>query len=405
MIAQAKTTWRKVRLGEIADINMRSINSSFPYKKVQYIDISAVGSGVLANLAEYERREAPGRARRLVTDGDTILSTVRPNRRSFLYIKNPAANTVASTGFVVLSPKKQTDARFLYYLATRQQFTDYLSSNTKGSAYPAVSPEVITNAEVLVPPPEGQKRIADILSAFDDKIELNNKISRTLEQMAQAIFKEWFVKFRFPGHEKAKRVDSELGKIPEGWAVETLGRIVANITDRYAGDNKKARKPYVPIDVISTKKLALENVAKPEEAQSSLIQFHEGDILFGAMRPYFHKVAIAPFDGLTRTTCFVLRPFEREYCGFAVMLLFSKEAVAYATSHSGGTTIPYAKWDRSFADMPIIKPPRNVARDYDELFSSLASRIRILVGENKKLAALRDLLLPKLIGGEIKIKA
>src|SRR3989338_381739 len=118
MTTKTKTTWRKVRLGDVAGINAHSINSDFPHKRIEYIDISAVGSGIISGVSEYEFNEAPIRARRLVTNGDTILSTVRPNRRSFLYIQNPKENVVVSTGFAVLSPKKETDPRFLYYLVT-----------------------------------------------------------------------------------------------------------------------------------------------------------------------------------------------------------------------------------------------------------------------------------------------
>jgi type I restriction enzyme, S subunit len=162
--------------------------------------------------------------------------------------------------------------------------------------------------EVSVPPLPVQRRIAGILSAYDELMENSQRRIRILEAMARALYREWFVHFRFPGHEKLPRVASPFGDIPQGWEVKTLGDLI-----KY---NRRATKPgphldqrkYVPIDCLPLKSLALMEAKPIEEAQSSLQLFEKGDLLFGAMRPYFHKVVVAPFAGVTRTTCFVFKP-------------------------------------------------------------------------------------------------
>jgi type I restriction enzyme S subunit len=106
-----------------------------------------------------------------------------------LYIKSPKQNTVVSTGFAVLHPKK-IDPRFLYYVVFNQEFTDHLAARADGSAYPAVLPEVIAGTEIDLPPLPEQRAIAGILSALDDKIELNRRMNRTLESMARGVFRE-----------------------------------------------------------------------------------------------------------------------------------------------------------------------------------------------------------------------
>ena len=193
-----------VNLGSVIEINPSSLSKQYPYTEIEYIDITSVGSGFFSGSASMPLSEAPSRAKRLVKHGDTIISTVRPNLRSFLYIKNPNSNTVVSTGFAVLRPSNKIHSRFLYYTVTNQKFTDYLSANVKGAAYPAVDMETFARAEIWLPDMLTQHKIASILSAYDDLIENNLRRIKILEEMAKAIYDEWFVKFRFPGHEKGQ---------------------------------------------------------------------------------------------------------------------------------------------------------------------------------------------------------
>ncbi|MFH1952822.1 MAG: restriction endonuclease subunit S [Pseudomonadota bacterium] len=232
-----------VRLGSVISINPDSVGKHFPFETINYIDISSVGSGTLNGITEIKISEAPSRARRMVKSADTILSTVRPNRRSFLFVKCPVVNTVVSTGFAVVRAKDEINPRFLYYTITHQPFTDYLTNNAKGAAYPAVDTDTIARAEIWLPPLPTQHKIASILSAYDDLIENNLRRIKILEEMAQALYREWFVKFRFPGHEKVRMVNSPLGKIPEGWEVVKLGERVTLLygkgltkSDRKEGD-------------------------------------------------------------------------------------------------------------------------------------------------------------------------
>ncbi len=226
-------TWIKRKLGDVVDINKNSINKSYPYSDIEYVDISSVGTGKLEIAPHMSLADAPSRAKRIVADGDTILSTVRPNRRSFLHIKNPPVNRIVSTGFAVLTPR-EIDRKFLYYVISQQDFTDYLSKNAKGAAYPAVDESIIARAEVLLPDLPTQSRIASVLSAYDDLIENNEKRIKVLEEMAQLLYTEWFVRFKFPGHEKVRMVDSgtEYGMIPEGWEVKRLNGVTGLVRGR-----------------------------------------------------------------------------------------------------------------------------------------------------------------------------
>jgi type I restriction enzyme S subunit len=190
--------------------------------------------------------------------------------------------------------------RFLYF-ALRPKL-EHVKSISSGAATKFLTLTLLKGLEVELHPLETQRKIASILSAYDDLIENNTRRINILEAMAQAIYSEWFVNFRFPGHEKVRMVDSPLGRVPEGWEVVPLKAIVENRRNATSAGEHLGGREYVPIDCLSRKSLALQESKPWEEAQSSLILFKKGDVLFGAMRSYFHKVTIAPFDGVTRTT-------------------------------------------------------------------------------------------------------
>jgi type I restriction enzyme S subunit len=149
--------------------------------------------------------------------------------------------------------------------------------------------------------------------------------------------------------------------------------------------------------------LAISETCSWKEAQSSLHLFDMGDILFGAMRPYFHKVIVAPFKGVTRKTCFVFKSISLEYHAFAALTLFQDSTVAFANAHSKGATIPYAVWPQSMDGMPVIVPPIEQAEKFEEAVGPMISRIGTMYFQNTALRRTRDLLLPKLISGEVDV--
>ena len=142
-----------------------------------------------------------------------------------------------------------------------------------------------------------------------------------------------------------------------------------------------------------------------DEAQSSLQLFEKGDILFGAMRPYFHKVVVAPFPGVTRTTCFVFQSIRPEWHAFATMTTFDDATVAFANAHSQGATIPYAVWDGSLSEMPIVLPPAELLKRFETVVAPILLRLSQSFFTLGNLRRTRDLLLPRLLSGQINVDA
>ncbi len=168
-----------------------------------------------------------------------------------------------------------------------------------------------------------------------------------------------------------------------------------------AGENTEL--PYLPIDVIPMNTFALSDVKPNEEAQSSLITFDKDDIVIGAMRVYFHRVIIAPFAGITRTTCFTLTPFDKDYLCFGLLCCDQDSSIEYAKTTSKGSTMPYAVWEGGLDDMDIVIPDSNTAHEFNEIVMPMIRTIQSSYEEIKLLRDLRDSLLPRLMSGEIDV--
>ncbi len=336
-----------------------------------------------------------------------------------------------------------------YYLRSpkfRQGMFAFSTMSTRAS----LNNEMIGQLKFHLPPLTVQKSIARVLKSLDDKIELNRQTNQTLEQITQAIFKSWFVGFEPVKAKMAAKqagasaeqieqaaicaisgktpeqltqldpqtlqqlkstaalfpdalVDSELGEIPEGWEVGKLSHVIFQRVERVTPSADTKSKPYVPIECISTNSLYLREFKSGEEANSSLTKVYKGDIIFGAMRPYFHKVCIAPFDATTRTTAFVLKPVSTSDFAFGTLRVHQKDTIDYATLHSTGSTIPYAKWDGSLSEMDIILPSMSIRERFNSIVEPIIRSIPPMIFEELNLIQLRGSLLPKLLSGEISL--
>jgi len=288
---------------------------------------------------------------------------------------------------------------YVYYFLKTLDLKQYNS----GAGVPTLNRNHLDTLEIAIHDFQSQRKIAFILSAYDDLIENNLRRIKILEEMAQAIYREWFVKFRFPGHEKTRMVDSPLGKIPEGWEIVPFKTLINCVRDNTNAGDHLSDRLYVPIDCIPRHSLTLLEAKHWKEAKSSLILFEEGDILFGAMRPYFHKVVVAPFKGVTRTTCFVLRPKTQLFLAYATMTAFQDETIGFASAHSRGATIPYAVWDGSLAEMDVLLPSELVITKFSDILSPILRLFQAAYYKVFNLRRTRDLLLPKLISGELDV--
>ena len=226
---------RVVRLRDVASLNISNRRQN--EKKIAYLDTGNIIENRVIKIQYFDYLDnIPSRAKRKVKEEDTIFSMVRPNQKHFGYINRSMENLIVSTGFSVVTPNKnKINSRYLFYLLTNNEVINIFQKLAEGcvSTYPTLSLRDLLDFEFKLPSLEEQKRIADILTALDDKIELNNQMNQTLEEIASLLYKRWFVDFEFPDDKGnpykssgGEMVDSELGMIPKGWEVKELGEVL-----------------------------------------------------------------------------------------------------------------------------------------------------------------------------------
>lgn len=292
---------------------------------------------------------------------------------------------------------------FVGAIVESSDYKRWVQQNAGGAAQPNASAKVLSSFPLRLPDKETQVRIGAVFDTIADLIENNRRRVEVLEEMARAIYREWFVNFRYPGHEDVPMVDSALGPIPEGWQVGELNDLVQLIRDTVDPAAIDAETPAVGLEHIPRKQITLDSWGTAGDQGSRKGAFEKGDVLFGKIRPYFHKVSVAPIDGICSTDAIVLRPAS-EHWGQAVFVLSSVELVAHATATSNGTKMPRADW-KVLGRWPVALPPSAVAGQFTEIARDQLEMAETLMFENARLANLRDLLLPKLVTGEIDVSS
>ena len=260
---------------------------------------------------------------------------------------------------------------------------------------------------------------------LDDKIELNRRMNEMLEAMARALFKSWFVNFdpvrakmegrwrrgeSLPGLPAGhydlfpdRLVDSELGEIPEGWGVKALGEVAKQRRSGVKPEEIDAESPYIALEHMPKRCIALTQWSNADGLASGKFKFEQGDILFGKLRPYFHKVGVAPLDGVCSTDIVVVQPKSNLWSGFVLGHTSSAEFVAYTDATSTGTRMPRTNW-ADMARYKVALPSIEVSKAFTRLVEPCVNRIVSAIHESHSLAAQRDALLPRLVSGKVGVE-
>jgi len=299
----------------------------------------------------------------------------------------------------------EADARYVQYCLASPRYKRHLLGIASGGATrKALTKSTLEDYQIPLPPLPVQRRIAGVLTAYDDLIENNARRIDLLEDMAQAVHREWFVELRFPGHADAQMRETEaLGAVPAGWRVARLGDLAESPRNRVKPQEEiEPDVPYFGLGDLPKESIALAEWGRAEDAGSTKYTFNRGDILFGKIRPYFHKAGPAPVAGICSTDAIVIRPFEPEHFGLVLGCVSSEEFVAHATQTSSGTKMPRAKW-KILEDYPVAVPPAPLLEQFDETMRAFVDQIHTLIHKNRTLRRTRDLLLPRLVSGEVAV--
>ena len=391
--------WEEQKIDGLIEINSQSIDASFPFTKIEYIDTSSANEGRLEKVQILDLSEAPSRARRIVKDNSILYSTVRPNLKHFVFIEKSKPNLIASTGFAVIECKEGLEPRFLYAFLTTNPVVDYLMSIAEGQAstFPAFNPEAIKNIKIKLPPLPVQQRIAEILGRYDSLIENYAAQIRCLEASAQNVYREWFVRGRSPFAEYEKDK-----KLPVGWEEKELGEIAEDTRRIIKAKDLKPDTHYVGLEHLSVKSIIINSWGVAEDVDSDKLFFEKHDILFCKIRPYLHKVCLSHFEGVCSSDTIVIKPTIENALGFVMFTVFAERFIEFADKISNGTKMPRAEWS-VLQTYKLIVPPEKTLKAFEEIVILIFSKMENLQTQITKLRQMRDKLLPRLLSGKIKV--
>ena len=404
--------WKEVRLGDVCEI---ITGFPFPGKKYSKEGIRVVrGDNVtIGNLrwdSEKDKRwnELFDKTEYYSLQANDIVIGMDGSRvgKNKARIKKEDLPLLLAQRVACVRHNELAEQDYLYYNIFSKKFIDYVNSIHTGSAIPHISQKQIEDYKILLPDLETQRHIASILSSLDRKIELNNKINADLEEMAQAIFKNWFVDFE--PFKNGKFVDSELGMIPEGWKVGRLDEIA----DVVGGSTPSKAKPeyYTQNGIAWLTPKDLSNhpavyssrgeIDITEEGYNSTSTklMPKGTVLFTSRAPIGY-ISIAQNDICTNQGFKSLVPKKAGTC---FLYCFLKYVTPEIENKSTGSTFKEASGSL-MKSLQVIIPEQNVFEEFEAIVSPLFARIESLEKENSRLSTLRDTLLPRLMSGELEI--
>lgn len=342
-----------------------------------------------ADFLDTHRRTKFAPADILITNSGTI------GRMALAPDNELTRRTTFQKSVAILKPvSERVEPSFLYYAL--QADIRRLIEFAGGTAQKNLLLRDLRSFEVRVPPLPVQRQIAGILSAYDELIENGRRRIWILEAMVRALYREWFVHFRFSGHEELPRVASALGDIPKGWEVKKLGEMAENIRRNVPKGELDEPQPYVGLEHIPRRSLALDAWETTTDLGSNKLEFKKGEVLFGKIRPYFHKVSVAPFDGLCSADTIVVRARRPEHYAFVVACVSSDAFVAHASATANGAKMPRANWD-VLEKYEVLIPKGKVAEQFSGLFADIIAQQQTLIFQIQNLGRTRDLLLPRLL--------
>lgn len=296
-------------------------------------------------------------------------------------------------------PKGDASLDYIYYVLQTKAMKDSIVCRAYGAANQVnVSPKAVMGIKWDFPLPSMQKNIGFILSAYDNMIENNTRRIRLLEQMAENLYKEWFVRFRFPGHEKYSFVNG----IPSNSSIGQLKEFVIR-------RNKVLKKwddlLLVDLSRMQPYQIHISDLGSAEELTSNVKQVNKFDLLFGSIRSYQGKCGYSPIDGAIAGSVYNFYPVQEYMFCFLLLLITSKPFIDYTVNYSNGTKMPVLNYkDLVRFKFPVLND-KLIYQKFNDIVLPMITEIDNLNHQNWLLKKQRDLLLPRLMSGKLEVKS
>lgn len=403
--------WKEVRLGDVCNI---ITGFPFPGKKYSKEGIRVVrGDNVtIGNLrwdTEKDKRwnEPFDKTEYYSLQANDIVIGMDGSRvgKNKARIKEEDLPLLLAQRVACVRHNELAEQDYLYYNIFSKKFIDYVNSIHTGSAIPHISQKQIEDYKILLPNLETQRRIASILSSLDRKIELNDKINADLEEMAQAIFKNWFVDFE--PFKDGKFVDSELGMIPEGWKVGTLGDMGTIVCGKTPS---KANSNYYGGDIPFIKIPDMHGNVFVESSEDRLTEQGSLSQIKKLIPPYSLMVSCIATVGLvsintkpshTNQQINTIIPHNKSALFYLYQYIKNNEELLKNMGRGGTTTLNVNT--KSFSNIRLFIPSDIALLQFHQIVEGLFKKIELNMQESRTLSLLRDTLLPRLMSGELEV--
>ncbi len=325
--------------------------------------------------------------------------------RSGLYLHNQRL------GLVQICDRKQADQRFVYYLFNSKPVRQQIRASASGVKIRHTAPSRIADVKIRIPPLPVQQRIAGILSAYDELMENGQRRIRLLEAMARALYREWFVHFRFPGHKKLPRVASPLGAIPSGWEVKPLEAVCSLITDgaHHSPASVAEGYPMASVKDMHEWGIYIDSCRRISgDEYKNLVRNNckplKNDVLIAKDGSYLkHTFVVGEEQDLViLSSIAILRPNSDIRPNYLSFTLREPTTKARMTGFVSGVAIPRIVL-KDFRKFQILVPPAHIQAAGSKHVDPQVELCRSLISQNQNLRRTRDLLLPRLLSGQVSL--
>jgi len=424
------------RIDEVAKLNQSSITNKDKFELINYLDTSSITKGKIDSWQEL-KHNYPSRAKRKIKQNTIVYSTVRPNQEHYGFFNSiEKENAIVSTGFATIDVfSDNVEPIFLYYLLTQKWVTNHLHTIAENSvsAYPSINPSDIGNLRFRFPNLTKQKKIANILSDIDNKINLNNQINDNLEHMAKTLYDYWFVQFDFP-NENRKPYKSSGGKmiwneilkreIPEGWKVTVFNdwiektktgdwgkdKIEGNYTEKvYCIRGADINGLNGKGEVKAPQRYILKNnISKALKPDDFIVEISGGSPTQSTGRiALLTESTFERFDSniICSNFCKAISLKENEFSFNFLQewqrLYDANVFFGYEGKTSGIKNFLFESFMESYF---VIKPPKVLVERFYNQIKNIESKKQSNLKQNQQLSQLRDWLLPMLMNGQVKVE-
>ena len=393
--------WKEVDICQLCD----SVSETYKgnASEVVLINTSDVLDGKCLNHEYVLNKKLKGQFKKTFRKGDILYSEIRPANKRFCFVDFEPKDYIASTKLMVLRAHEDVDPQYLYQILRSNDTLAQLQmlAESRSGTFPQITYSELSNIMVSLPSQKAQKNIVSILSSLDRKIELNNKINADLEEMAQAIFKNWFVDFE--PFKDGEFVDSELGMIPEGWRVGTLGDITNNKSAKVKERNDvKVLSPVTTGELVLSEEYFTKQVFSSSIAKYKIV--NKGDFAYNPARVNIGSLGRNEFDfdGCVSPVYVVFSVLEgyENYFDLFRKTDFFKDSVASLAIGGVRQSLSYD----DLSSIEVIIPSENAVEEFNNLYNQMKKTIKANKLENSRLSLLRDTLLPRLMSGEIEVQ-